>query len=228
MKRTLLSVLLLSTFLQFKVNAQTGNELPRGTPEVEGVSATAISTFLDSVVASKHEFHSLMLLRHGKVIAEGWWNPYRQDLRHSLYSLSKSFTAAAVGFARAEGKLLLNDKVISFFPNELPDTVSSYLKQLTVKDLLTMSVGQEPDPTGVVSQDTNWVKRFLALPIQYQPGGRFLYNSTATYMLSAIVSKVTGQKVLDYLQPRLFEPLGIAKPDWEESPQHINTGRADA
>lgn len=224
MKRTLLSVLLLSTFLQLKVSAQTGNALQRSTPEAEGVSATAINTFLDSVAASKHEFHSFMLLRHGKVIAEGWWNPYRSDLRHSLYSLSKSFTATAVGFASAEGKLSLTDKVVSFFPNELPDTVSSYLQQMTVKDLLTMSVGQEPDPIGIVAQDTNWVKRFLTLPIKYQPGSRFLYNSTATYMLSAIVSKVTGQKVIDYLQLRLFEPLGIAKPDWEESPQHINTG----
>lgn len=224
MKRKLLSVLLLSTFLHYQVSAQTGNALQRSTPEAEGVSATAIGTFLDSVAAGKHEFHSFMLLRHGKVIAEGWWNPYRFDLRHTLYSLSKSFTATAVGFARAEGKLSLSDKVVSFFPNELPDTVSSKLEQLTVKDLLTMSVGQEPDPTGVVASDTNWVKRFLTLPIKYQPGSRFLYNSTATYMLSAIVSKVTGQKVIDYLQPRLFEPLGIAKPDWEESPQHINTG----
>ncbi|MEJ7677938.1 MAG: serine hydrolase [Segetibacter sp.] len=115
MKRTLLSVLLLSTFLQFQVSAQTGNALQRSTPEAEGVSATAISTFLDSVAAGKHEFHSLMLLRHGKVIAEGWWNPYRSDLRHSLYSLSKSFTATAVGFARAEGKLSLSDKAVSFF-----------------------------------------------------------------------------------------------------------------
>lgn len=224
MKRTLLSVLLLSTFLQLKVSAQTSNALQRSTPEAEGVSATAINTFLDSVAAGKHEFHSFMLLRHGKVIAEGWWSPYRPDLRHSLYSLSKSFTATAVGFARAEGKLSLNDKISSFFPNELPDTVSSYLQQLTVKDLLTMSVGQEPDPTGIVVSDTNWVKRFLKLPIEYQPGSQFLYNSMATYMLSAIVSKVTGQKVIDYLQTRLFEPLGIAKPDWEESPQHINTG----
>ena len=224
MKKTLLSVLLLSTFFRFNTNAQTGNALLRSTPEAEGVSATAISTFLDSVAAGKHEFHSLMLLRHGKVIAEGWWNPYRSDLRHTLYSLSKSFTATAVGFARAEGKLSLSDKVLSFFPNELPDTVSSNLQQLTVKDLLTMSVGQEPDPTGIVTKDSNWVNHFFTMPIKYKPGSRFLYNSTATYMLSAIVSKVTGQKIIDYLQPRLFEPLDIAKPDWEESPQHINTG----
>jgi hypothetical protein len=87
-----------------------------------------------------------------------------------------------------------------------------------------MSVGQDPDPTGVVVQDTNWVKRFFTIPIKYQPGSRFLYNSMATYMLSSIVQKVTGEKVIDYLQPRLFEPLGIIKPDWEEDPKHINTG----
>lgn len=87
-----------------------------------------------------------------------------------------------------------------------------------------MSVGQEPDPTSVVVKDSNWVKHFFTVYIKYKPGSKFLYNSTATYMLSAIVQKVTGEKVIDYLQSRLFEPLGIAKPDWEESPQHTNTG----
>jgi CubicO group peptidase (beta-lactamase class C family) len=224
MKRRLLSAVLLSAFLHLQLSAQPGNTLPRSTPEAEGVSANAISTFLDSVAGSKHEFHSFMLLRHGKVIAEGWWNPYSKDLRHTLYSLSKSFTATAVGFAKAEGKLSLDDKVVSFFPRELPDSGNAHLQQLTVKHLLTMSVGQEPDPTGVVVQDSNWVKRFFSVVIKHEPGSRFLYNSAATYMLSAIVQKVTGQKVIDYLQPRLFEPLGIAKPDWEEDPAHINTG----
>ena len=223
MKRNRLPALLLILLLQLQVTAQQLTSLPRSTPEAEGVSSEAISAFLDSVGKSKHEFHSFMLLRHGKVIAEGWWNPYRPDLRHTLYSLSKSFTATAVGFARAEGKLSLTDKVISFFPAELPDTLSANQKQLTAKDLLTMSVGQDPEPMGAVA-DTNWVRRFLASPVKYQPGTRFLYNSMATYMLSAIVQKVTGQKVLEYLQPRLFDPLGIAKPDWETDPKGINTG----
>src|SRR5215218_7959956 len=129
-KKNRLLLLLLLPFLYVQVSAQTSGKLPRSTPEAEGVSAKAISTFLDSVANSKHEFHSFMLLRHGKVIAEGWWNPYRNDLRHTLYSLSKSFTATAVGFARAEGKLVLDDKVISFFPVEKPDTLSPYLQQL--------------------------------------------------------------------------------------------------
>lgn len=208
-----------------QVNAQKGSELPRSTPEQEGVSAQGIVDFLDAAGASKNEFHSVMVLRHGKVIAEGWWNPYRADLKHSLYSVSKSFTSTAVGFAVREGKLNVNDKVISFFPEDLPASVSPYLAALTVKDLLTMQEGQDPDPTDIVSaRDSNWVKGFLALPIVNKPGTAFLYNSLGVYVLSAIVQKVTGERVVDYLTPRLFRPLGIRGMDWEVSPQGINTG----
>lgn len=200
-------------------------QLPKSTPEAEGVSSTAILDFMKAVENSKNEFHSIMILRHGKVIAEGWWKPYRADLRHTMYSVSKSFTATAIGFAVTEKKLSVNDKVISFFPEDLPDTVSEYLKELSVKDLLTMSVGQDPEPTGpvIVLQD-NWVKGFLATPIKHKPGSVFLYNSLATYMLSAIVQKVTGERVLQYLTPRLFNPLGIKNIDWETDPKGINSG----
>ena len=149
----------------------------------------------------------------------------RQILKHTLYSTSKSFTATAIGFAVSEKLLSLNDKVVSFFPNDLPDTVNSFLAALTVKNVLSMSDGQEPDPTGVVvSRDSNWVKGFLATPILHYPGTEFLYNSLGTYMLSAIVKKVTGQKVIEYLKPRLFEPLGIEGEDWETDARGINTG----
>jgi len=142
-----------------------------------------------------------------------------------MYSCSKSFTATAVGFAVNEKLLSLSDKVISFFPDQLPDTISDNLKALTVKDVLSMSDGQDPDPTfTVASRDTNWVKSFLTVPILYKPGSTFLYNSLGTYMLSAIVQKVTGQKIIDYLTPRLFTPLGITGMDWEVDPKGINTG----
>jgi CubicO group peptidase (beta-lactamase class C family) len=203
---------------------QTGS-LPRSTPETEGVSSEALLTFLDSAASSEHEFHSIMILRHGKVIAEGWWSPYDSTLRHTLYSTSKSLTSTAVGFAVTEKLITVDDKVISFFPEDLPDTVSPYLAQLTIKDLLMMSAGQDPDPTrSLRNGNTNWVKAFLATPIINEPGKKFLYNSMATYMLSAIVQKVTGQKIVDYLTPRLFEPLGIKGMDWETDPKGINTG----
>ena len=205
--------------------APAETSLPRITPEAEGVSSEALLTFLDSAAAGSHEFHSIMILRHGKVIAEGWWDPYSPDLRHTLYSVSKSFTSTAVGFAVTEKLLSVEDKVVSFFPDQLPDSVSPFLADMKIRDLLTMTAGQSPDPSNeITSSGRNWVPAFLSLPVVDDPGSRFLYNSMATFMLSAIVQKVTGEKVADYLQPRLFGPLGIEGIDWETSPEGINAG----
>ena len=165
-----------------------------------------------------------MLVRHGRVVAEGWWSPYGPEFNHTMYSLSKSFTSTAVGIAVSEGKLRVDDRVISFFPQDLPDKVSDKLAALQVKDLLTMSAGNFPEPTGAMVGQQNWVKAFLASPIPNTPGTKFMYNSAATYMLSAVVQTVTGQKILDYLQPRLFEPLHITGPTWETCPRDINVG----
>ena len=201
------------------------NILPRSTPESEGVYSKNIIDFLEAAGKSKHEFHSIMILRHGKVITEGWWKPYGRDLKHTMYSVSKSFTSTAVGFAVSEKRISVNDKVVSFFPDQLPETISPQLAALRIKDLLSMSVGQDPDPTGaVITRENDWVKAFLSLPIYSNPGSKFLYNSLATYMLSAIVQKVTGQKIVEYLKPRLFQPLGITRIDWETDPKGINSG----
>lgn len=215
----LFSLLLFSNFIS------VAQSLPRVLPESQGVSSKAIYEFVGAAEKSKHEFHSFMLLRHGKVIAEGWWNPYKPELKHTMYSVSKSFTSTAIGFAVSEKRLTVNDKVISFFPNDLPDSVSQYLKELAIKDLLSMSAGQDPDPTSSIRNwNTNWVKSFLSTPLKNKPGAKFLYNSVATFMLSAIIQKVTGEKLLDYLKPRLFDPLGIKDVDWEINPMNINTG----
>ncbi len=200
--------------------------LPRCTPESQGISSAAIIRFIDEVEKNINELHSFMLLRHGAVVAEGWWSPYAPDLPHMLFSLSKSFTSTAVGLAAAEGRLSVLDPVISFFPEETPAEISDNLRGMRVKQLLSMSTGHAEDTTGRITNapDGNWVKAFLALPVEYKPGSHFVYNSGASYMLSAIVQKVTGMKVLDYLQPRLFEPLGIKGATWETSPQGINMG----
>ncbi len=213
------------TVPQWSIAGQTfGRRLPRSRPEAQGVSSQNILAFLNAVAASKHEFHSLMLVRHGHVIAEGWWRPYRAEAPQMMYSMSKSFTSTGIGFAVAEKKLAVEDKVISFFPDELPSEVSDDLKALRVKDLLTMSVGHAQDSTGSLWAEENWVRKFLSLPIANAPGTRFLYNSGATYMLSAIVQKVSGQKLIDFLSPRLFQPLGIEGISWETCPRGINTG----
>ena len=196
--------------------------LPRSVPEAEGVSSKAILTFLDSTAVRRHEFHSFMFLRHGKVIAEGWWKPYGPELKHTLNSASKSFTSTAVGFAISEGKLSLDDKVASFFPEYLPDTVSVNLSKLRIRDLLSMSTGMRREAQ-LTGQDS-WIKTFLAVPVEFEPGTTYRYNSVASYMLSAIVTKVTGQKVIDYLKTRLFDPLQIEGMDWETDAFGINTG----
>ena len=198
--------------------------LPRSTPEAEGVASAGILAFLAAAAQAKIELHGFMLARHGRVVAEGWWQPYGPQFKHTLYSLSKSFTSTAVGFAVAEGRLTVNDKVTKFFPDDLPATVSENLAALRVRDLLSMAVGNTKEPTHDMVKEENWVKSFLAAPIGHAPGSTFMYNSAATYMCSAIVQKLTGQRILDYLTPRLFAPLGIAGMTWENCPRGINTG----
>ena len=201
-------------------------KLPRSLPEKQGVAPGGLLDFINTIESKKLNVHSLMVVRHGQVVAEGWWAPYAPDLKHTLYSLSKSFTSTAVGMAVDDKKLTVDDKVISFFPNDLPATVSSNLAAMRVKDLLTMNTGHTKDTTPALREgtDANWVKAFLAQPVEREPGTIFTYNSGATYMLSAIVQKLTGQPVLEYLKPRLFGPLGIEGADWEVSPQGICTG----
>ena len=121
--------------------------------------------------------------------------------------------------------MALTDKIVSFFPDKLPKEQSDNLKAMTVRDLLTMSCGHDVEPSfRDAKPDQDWVTVFLAHPVVHEPGTFYLYNSLGTYVLSAIVQKVTGEKVVDYLTPRLFEPLHIDKPKWEESPQGINCG----
>ena len=193
-------------------------------PEAQGISSKAILAFLDGIEKQKLEFHGLTLVRHGKVIAEGWWKPYGPGINHTLYSLSKSFTSTAVGLAVAEGKVKLGDRVVSFFPDEAPKDGGGKLAAVTVRDLLMMAVGHEKDPTFSMVTHGDWVRAFLEVPVTRDPGTHFVYNSGATYLAGAIVQKVTGQKVVDFLTPRLFEPLGIAGMTWETCPRGFNTG----
>jgi CubicO group peptidase (beta-lactamase class C family) len=200
--------------------------LPRSKPEQQGVSPAGILQFLDEVETSKIGFHSVMIIRRGHVVAEGWWSPYAPPLKHTLYSLSKSFTSTAVGFAVSEKRLGVDDPVTSFFKDELPSSVSGNLAAMKVKHLLTMSTGHAKDTMTPIreAKDASWSKTFLEQPVEYEPGTFFLYNTGATYMLSAMVQKLTGQTVMQYLTPRLFEPLGIEGMDWEMNSQGVNVG----
>ncbi len=225
--RVLFATLLVSSATHLQ--PQTTSALPRSTPEREGISSSAILDFVQAADSSIDAMNSFMLVRHGRVVAEGWWGPYAPATPHILYSLSKSFTSTAVGFAVAEGKLSVDDAVLKFFPKEAPAEPSANLRAMRVRDLLRMVTGNQSEAAlfGTVDPsmtNATWVERFLAHPVPFKPGTHFLYNSPATFMLSAIVQKVTGETVNDYLTPRLYEPLGISKPAWVSSPEGINAG----
>jgi CubicO group peptidase (beta-lactamase class C family) len=203
------------------VKAQSAS-LPRSSPEKQGVATAQIVEFIETANQKVQSMHSFMLLRNGHVVAEAWWHPESKDKPHVLWSLSKSFTSTAVGLAVAEGKLSIDDRVVSFFPDFVPKESSNNLQSMRVRDLLTMSTGHQDEVN--LRTEKDWTKAFLAHPVPHKPGTHFKYNTPATYMQSAIVQKVTGEKVVDYLQSRLFQPLGIVAPKWDESPEGISLG----
>ena len=201
--------------------------LPRSTPEIQGISSAGISKFLIAIKESGQEFHSLMILRHGHVVGEAWWAPYSSEHRQQLYSLSKSFTSTAIGLAVAEGHLSVEDPIIKFFPELLPDIISDNLAALQVKHLLSMSVGHANDSILILEASAPgvlWEKTFLSLPVVFAPGSQFMYNSGASYMLSSIVKRVTGKTAHEFLKPRLYDPLEIKGATWTENFEGINMG----
>ena len=220
MRSALLFVFLL---LSFFTEAQVQTKLERGIPEREGLSSSAILNFINETEEKIDAIHSLMIVKNGKVISEGWWKPYNKNSPHELWSLSKSFTSTAVGFAVNEGLLSIDDLVISFFPEKVPEKPSWQLEQLRIVDLLTMNTGHVKEPK-LNTGEGDWEFNFLNSDIQFMPGTHFLYNTPATFMLSSIIQKVSGEILVDYLYPRLFEPLGIEKPDWEMNDAGVNVG----
>jgi CubicO group peptidase (beta-lactamase class C family) len=206
------------------LSSKTMNSLPRATPESQGIPSPSILNFLKAVEQRGLEFHSFMLLRHGQVIAEGWWSPYHAQGVQLLYSVSKSFTSTAIGFAIDEGLLSEDEFVTSLFPDDVPKTTSEHLAAMKVRHLLSMATGHVVDTLEHIAQHDNWVKGFLSVAPKQAPGSIFCYNNGATFMLSAIIQKLTGMKLLEYLRPRLFEPLGITKMRWDENPQGLNLG----
>lgn len=200
------------------------NELPRVTPESVGISSKVIANYFDSVMSLKDtEIHSVLLMRHGKVIGEIHPSPFKAEYGHTLFSASKTFTCAAIGIAIKENLLRIDDRLAIFFPDLLPEKVSSRLAAITIRDLLTMNSGfnQTDD---VRNNETEWVKKYLAIDVVAEPGTKFKYDSMDTYLLAAIIQKVTGQTVFDYLKQRMFEPLHITEANWETSPEGINCG----
>ena len=200
-------------------------EFERSSPESVGIDSASIAAFEAKLREKKLGHQGYMLWRHGKLAAASIASPYSFTDKRHVYSISKSWTSTAIGIAAGEGLLSLDDKLISFFPEELPGKVSENLAAMTLRHVLSMNTGHETDTLGrVASREPGWAERFLSLDVEHVPGTHFAYNSTATYMLSAVITKVTGMRMVDYLKPRLFNPLGIKDVWWEESPDGVNDG----
>ena len=199
-------------------------EMELSTPEAEGVPSAAIGAWIDACERELDAVHGFVIVRHGRTIAEGGWRPFAADRTHMLYSHSKSFTSTAVGLLADDGKLDLDERVVDVFPDKTPSAPSTNLELLRIRDLLTMNTGmpftdpERKDPAG------DWVKLFLANEVKDLPGTKYRYDSCATYMLSAIVERKTGRKLMDFLGERLFRPIGIEKAWTTTSPQGVACG----
>ena len=180
------------------------------TPESQGVPSGAIMEMLDSLDAKGVCMHSFILMRHGAVVAEGYWPPFHKDRKQRMYSVSKSFTSVAIGLMITEGKLKLDDRVADFFPESLPENPHPFILQATVRDLLMMSTfnprsaGIQPGRTGVWS--------FFNLGGSLRPPGAiFAYDTAGTNTLAAIIEKQTGMPFLEYMRPKILDPIGISE-----------------
>ena len=197
------------------------------TPESQGVPSEAILKFIDGCektfdAGDLGAMHGFVIVRHGKVIAEGSWKPFDTlNETHMLYSHSKSFTSSAIGLLADRGKIDLDERIVDIFSNEVPAKVSENLAQLRVRDLLTMNVGKKDH---LLRDGGDWVKEFLSKDFFRKPGTGFKYDSDATYMLAAIVEKKSGMKMMDYLQKNMFDQIGITKAWTTYSPQGIPCG----
>lgn len=197
-------------------------------PEDAGVSSQGILDYIEAREKLGIEPHALWVVHHGKVAARLNYAPYDDETPHMMFSLSKSFCSAAAGFAVAEGLLRWDTKLIDVLPENFPAEPDEWARAITLHHLLTMGSGMKPESDGVRGGD-EWAKTVLSCGCDHEPGTHFAYNSMSTYLVSCMVQKVTGQKIRDYLTPRLYEPLGILKPDgtapdWDESPEGINVG----
>ncbi|MDR2658034.1 MAG: beta-lactamase family protein [Oscillospiraceae bacterium] len=195
-------------------------QLPVASPSQMGVDPKAILGLLNAAAAKHINLNGIVLVRHGHVISKGWYKPYREDLRHMLFSLTKSFMSTAAGFAIQEGLLSLDAPVVSFFPEKLPSPPCANMLAMKVRHLLGMCTGHTSEP----SIDEDFIRTFLTSYVPLEPGSRFLYNTAGSCMAGAIIEKATGAHLDEYLKPRLFTPLGIEDYCWERLPGDICTG----
>jgi len=200
-------------------------EMSTATPESQGVPSAAIGRWLEACGRELDSVHGFVIVRHGKVIAEGSWKPYDTLNRpHMLYSHSKSFTSTAIGFLVDDGKADLDERVLDIFPDKAPALPGENLKALRVRDLLAMNAGASVAKYADRENDLDWERMFLSRDFPVKPGAEFAYDSMATYMLSCIVSRRSGMDMMGFLKCRLFDRIGISSVKSSVSPSGTSCG----
>lgn len=199
-------------------------QIPRAeSPESVGVSSKVVKEFLDGMTDSGLEFHSLMVVRHGQVAFSFYQKPFGPSFPHAMYSISKTWTATAIGLAVDEGLFDLDTKIVSIFPEFTPEKTDLNLEALTVRHLLTMSSGKSINLLEDKSK-VDWMQQFFKSPWGFCPGEKFLYTNENIFLLAAIIKRTTGLSVRQYLTPRLFDPMGIDVPFWETDSAGVEAG----
>ncbi|MGE7992888.1 serine hydrolase domain-containing protein [Pseudomonas sp. NPDC089554] len=201
-------------------------DLPTAAPSTLGIDGHAVADFLEAVQHAGLEVHGVMIERDGQLAVDAWRWPYNARTPRVTHSITKSFTACAIGLAIDDGMLRLDDPLSRFFPDAAAQASDPRSAGITVEQLLTMRTGHGGNTSGSVWRgiDGSWVEEFFRIPLASEPGTTFVYTSAASYMLSAVLTQVTGQTLHQYLAPRLLQPLGFAGESWDISPDGINPG----
>lgn len=181
-------------------------------PEEVGIPSWAILRFLDRIEEERIALHGFLVIRHGKVAAEGYWPPFSAERLHRMYSVSKSMVSLAVRLMVDEGRLSLSDHIAAFFPDKLPERVHPYIEQSTVRDLLMMATPHSEN--AYTRYDRDWVKTFFHKEPSHLPGTVFAYDTATTVVLTAIVERLSGMPFLEYMRPRLLDPVGFSPSAW--------------
>lgn len=214
------------TLLLAAANCQLLPALPyAASPEAEGVSSQALLDWLDACERELEYMHGFVLVRHGKIVADGSWRPFDTlNHPHMLYSHSKSFTSTAVGLLADEGKIDLDERIVEIFPAQAPSEPSENLRQLRIRDLLTMNAGMDYTDAERKDLQGDWVRAFLHNPVEHRPGSIFKYDSCCTHVLAAIVEQRAGCGLMEFLDRRLFRKIGIAGAWLTTSPTGVACG----
>lgn len=186
-------------------------ELSRALPEETGITSRAIERFIKNLEKNRIPLHSVLVARHGKLVAEGYYHPYERDTLHRMFSVTKSFVSMAIGLLEQEGRIRLSDEICSYFPEYLLEKVHPWLAEMTIEDMLQMRTCHNMTTYNKVSTTENWVQSFFQTAPTHRPGTIFMYDTSASHTMCALVEKLTGQDMISYLKDRILRDIGFSE-----------------